>query len=278
VSLGAAAAATHVEASLQTEGAAPQPLQADVSADVPGRCIIISIVIPATAPVGSSVCFGPLTVSGQPVAGLLGALRVEVGGALALRTPALCSFILCLRHSLCSRPAPPTSRPSTRPGCNHSSPRRLQQPRRVGGGVPRHDPRLRRRSLPRAVRRACAPPRARPGPGGRLALRGLHGRGLHPWACAMLRRPLRLPLLADQLAGPPREARVQADGEDLYYHPSCSACFGDDLLICDNADTEAGSWTETGSYYAASASTGAHPMAQGHAEGWLAAEVVAWVV
>ena len=78
VSLGAAAAATHVEATLKAEGAAPQPLQADVSADNPKRCIIISIGVPLDAPVGSSVCFGPLTMSGQPVAGLLGPLVVKV--------------------------------------------------------------------------------------------------------------------------------------------------------------------------------------------------------
>ena len=78
MSLGAAAAATHVEASLKAEGAAPQPLRADVSADVPGRSITISIDVPLDAPIGASVCFGPLTVSGQPVAGLLGPLVVKV--------------------------------------------------------------------------------------------------------------------------------------------------------------------------------------------------------
>jgi hypothetical protein len=78
VSLGAAAAATHVEATLEAEGAAPQPLKIDVSADVPGRCVSISIVIPLSAAVGSTVCFGPLTVSGQSVAGLLGPLAVKV--------------------------------------------------------------------------------------------------------------------------------------------------------------------------------------------------------
>ena len=79
VSLGGTAAATHVEASLKAEGAAPKPLKADVSVDIPERCIV-SIAIPDTTSVGSSVCFGPLTVSGQPVAGLLGPLLVEVGG------------------------------------------------------------------------------------------------------------------------------------------------------------------------------------------------------
>jgi len=66
VSLGAAAAATHVEASLQTEGAALLPLKADIRADTCAGCIDISISVPASAPVGSSVCFGPLNVSGEP--------------------------------------------------------------------------------------------------------------------------------------------------------------------------------------------------------------------
>ena len=80
LSLAASAAATRVEAALEAEGAAPLPLQADVSTDVPGRCVCISIRVPESAPVGSSVCFGPLTVSGQPVAGLLGPLVVKVRG------------------------------------------------------------------------------------------------------------------------------------------------------------------------------------------------------
>jgi hypothetical protein len=78
VSLGAAAAATHIEATLKAEGAVLQPLRADISADVPGCCVVISIGVPLDTPVGSSVCFGPLTVSGQPVAGLPGPLVVKV--------------------------------------------------------------------------------------------------------------------------------------------------------------------------------------------------------
>jgi hypothetical protein len=39
VSLGAAAAATHVEATLEAEVAALQPLQADVTANAPGCCV-----------------------------------------------------------------------------------------------------------------------------------------------------------------------------------------------------------------------------------------------
>ena len=66
-------------------------------------------------------------------------------------------------------------------------------------------------------------------------------------------------------------------GQDLYYAPSWSATFGD-LAICGNADTVAYSDTNTGGAYAESASTGAHPMAKGCQDEWLAAEVVAWVV
>ena len=80
MSLCGAAAATHIEASLVAEGTAPQSLQARFSANAPGRCIIISIGVPLDTSVGSSVCFGPLTVSGHLMAGLLGPLVVEVRG------------------------------------------------------------------------------------------------------------------------------------------------------------------------------------------------------
>jgi ribulose-5-phosphate 4-epimerase/fuculose-1-phosphate aldolase len=50
-----------------------------------------------------------------------------------------------------------------------------------------------------------------------------------------------------------------------------------DLCIVDNADTRDDSYTYTGTAYAASASTGAHPMAQGQ-QRFTAAEVVAWHV
>lgn len=78
--LGAAAAATLVEASLEAPSAVPQPLRVDVSADALGRCVAISIGIPASTPTGLSVCFGALTVSGRPVAGLPDALLVKVRG------------------------------------------------------------------------------------------------------------------------------------------------------------------------------------------------------
>jgi hypothetical protein len=78
--------------------------------------------------------------------------------------------------------------------------------------------------------------------------------------------------------GRPEKLESNGTGEDLNYNPFYSATFGNDLHICGNADAEASSYTWTGSAYAESASTGAHPMAQGHSGGWKAAEVVAWVV
>ena len=77
--------------------------------------------------------------------------------------------------------------------------------------------------------------------------------------------------------GRPEKLESRRTGNDLYYHPFCSAYFGG-VLICDHADTKADSATSTGIYYATSASTGVHPMAQGLQEYWLAAEVVAWAV
>ena len=79
--------------------------------------------------------------------------------------------------------------------------------------------------------------------------------------------------------GRPEKLASKGTGEDLDYVPSFSAAFGyGDLWINDNADTEADSYTATGRAYAESASTGAHPMAQGKQRGWLAADVVAWCV
>ena len=79
--------------------------------------------------------------------------------------------------------------------------------------------------------------------------------------------------------GCPEKLESKGTGRDLEYDSSASATFGfGDLYICGYADTKADSFTNMGVTYAASASTGAHPMAQGWQEGWLAAEVVAWVV
>ena len=80
--------------------------------------------------------------------------------------------------------------------------------------------------------------------------------------------------------GRPEKLRSKRTGEDLFYHPSVSAIFGSgwDLRMFDNADTRASSQTYTGCSYTMPASTGAHPMARGLQDGWLAAEVVAWAV
>ena len=80
--------------------------------------------------------------------------------------------------------------------------------------------------------------------------------------------------------GRPEKLASKGRDRDLLYSPFLSATFGSypDLVICDNADTRAGSWTNTGNDYAASASTGTHPMAQGRKSGWLAADIVAWAV
>ena len=79
--------------------------------------------------------------------------------------------------------------------------------------------------------------------------------------------------------GHPEKLESRHTRMDIYYGRFSSASFGDGagLGICNNADTIAGSSTITGVAYAASAST-THPMAQGQVDGWLAAEVIAWVV
>jgi mannose-1-phosphate guanylyltransferase len=51
-----------------------------------------------------------------------------------------------------------------------------------------------------------------------------------------------------------------------------------DFRIWSNADMVVGSLTKTGGAYVESASTGAHPLAQGWYDSWLADEIVAWVV
>lgn len=81
--------------------------------------------------------------------------------------------------------------------------------------------------------------------------------------------------------GRPEKLTSKQTGMDLYYHPSSSAAFGSapcDLYIGHNADERAVSFTNTGTAYAESASTGVHPMARGKQKGWLAAEVVAYAV
>lgn len=71
VSLGAAASATCVEASLKCPGAATQPLNTIISADVPSHSLCIACDIPFGTQAGSMVEFGAMLVYGQPVAGVL---------------------------------------------------------------------------------------------------------------------------------------------------------------------------------------------------------------
>jgi hypothetical protein len=79
--------------------------------------------------------------------------------------------------------------------------------------------------------------------------------------------------------GRPEKLESKETGSELRYHTFASAIFGlPDLLICDNADIVVGSFTHTGRAYAASASTGKHPMAQGTQAGWRASDVAAWSV
>lgn len=70
LSLSAAAAATHLDALLDTRDMAPQKLQTQAVIDAPGRRFRISLCIPESTSVGSSVRLGPLTVAGRAIAGL----------------------------------------------------------------------------------------------------------------------------------------------------------------------------------------------------------------
>lgn len=83
--------------------------------------------------------------------------------------------------------------------------------------------------------------------------------------------------------GCPEKLSARGDGyRNVFYAADSLAVFGgwytSDFSICDNADKVAHSFTRIGSHYSLPASTGAHPMAQGLQQGWLAAEIVAWVV
>lgn len=69
VSLSAAAAATHVEATLEAPGAAPQLLDVKTSVFPQSYCIAISCLVPITASMRSSVSVASITVGGHPVAG-----------------------------------------------------------------------------------------------------------------------------------------------------------------------------------------------------------------
>lgn len=83
VSLGAAAAATHVAAWLEAPGAAVIPLRTAVSVDSPGRRVAIAVVIPNAIAAESWVRVGSVTISGQPVSS--GALSIPL--RRDMRTP-----------------------------------------------------------------------------------------------------------------------------------------------------------------------------------------------
>ena len=78
VSLGAAAAATLVEASLHIGGDALKPLTGVVTADIPGRCLEILFDVPATATAGASITIASATVYGRPVADAALPLHIPV--------------------------------------------------------------------------------------------------------------------------------------------------------------------------------------------------------
>jgi hypothetical protein len=86
--------------------------------------------------------------------------------------------------------------------------------------------------------------------------------------------------LTNSLGVPEKLAALRSKSH-LYYHPRSSAYFGGfspDLFICDCADEETGSFTNTGKGFAASAALGDHPMALRQQRGWRVAEIVAWIV
>lgn len=83
MSLAATAAVTHVDASLT--GVPSQQPEISVVADVPGRCLVICFSVPRDTPVGASVSFGPVTVSGQQLAVQLGKLTIKEVSCRGLR-------------------------------------------------------------------------------------------------------------------------------------------------------------------------------------------------
>jgi hypothetical protein len=79
LSLGAAAAATRVDASLNALGAASQALPVEVSFDAQGRCVTMGFGVIRGSPVRSSINIRSVTVYGQPVAGVPLSTRVRRG-------------------------------------------------------------------------------------------------------------------------------------------------------------------------------------------------------
>lgn len=105
IALSAAATALHIEVTLKAVGSVPQQLQAAVSVDAPGRCIVIAITPPDSVSVGSCVCFDSLALAGKSVlaSDLLCVAVVEVGGdwCSVVRLPrSTCRLPSCVSASL----------------------------------------------------------------------------------------------------------------------------------------------------------------------------------
>ena len=87
--------------------------------------------------------------------------------------------------------------------------------------------------------------------------------------------------LANSAGLPPAKFASKGDGCSIYSQAAYSATFGagNDIYICDNAHTQAGSYTNmTGGPYQAPPAGGPSMLSGGVQQGWLVAEVVAWAV
>lgn len=280
ISLGSAVAAMHVDVTLESEGAATQPLPVGVVIDW-GK-VVISISVPGTAAVGSSVCFGPLTVSGQSVAGLPRTLRVQVGGLRLGRSEnpssALLQSLIQPAHPVDLTPEYAAQLQAWLPRGGSTSPCEWEEVYRAtthgfgAGDFHTHcDGHARLLVLVRTRE------------GGWL-FGGFTAVGFS-------RRPTRdgyghiddpavfLYSLTNSL-GHPERLKSRLPRGNLYYSPCLSARFGtSDLVIFGDADKYARSYTHAGPMiFEESASMGMHPLAKGTQKGWHTAEVVAWVV
>ena len=279
VSLGVAAAALCVDATLDALGTAPQFLQHTISADVPGRCVVITLVVPLTAPVGASVR-GVLSLAGKPVPWLLGALVVVVGGSSVppCRTNPVCTAIPLL--SFLQHGGPDDLTPEQADELQALLPPGARVP-----GAWREVYRATRHGFSAAAFHAHCDGQQhlllliRVDGGHCWLFGGYTAVGFSPPQRAIADSAAFLFSLTNALGHPERLPSL-GTGMDLLYMPFGSASFGDGagLALCDSANQVACSSTNTGVAYAESASAEAHPMAQGYQAGWLAAEVTAWVV
>lgn len=77
-------------------------------------------------------------------------------------------------------------------------------------------------------------------------------------------------------------ARFTSNGNafSVFYRSDFGPSYGGnhDLHICNNANTTVGSYTNVGNGYAAPSAGGPHIMSGGMRDGWLVAEMVAWVI